>query len=105
MPEIRHPRYVPPEEDFWKIYEVAEGQDKVMLLTFLHLAARRGEIFRLTWADVDFGNDRIRLWTRKRKDGSFEWDLLPMTKELRKPYGGGGGNTGQSKTKPMFFYV
>jgi integrase len=84
MPEIRHPRYVPPEEDFWKIYSVAEGQDKVMLLTFLHLAARRGEIFRLTWKDVDFGNDRIRLWTRKRKDGSFEWDLLPMTKELRK---------------------
>jgi hypothetical protein len=37
MPEVRHPRYVPPEEDFWKIYAVAEGQDKVMLLTFLHL--------------------------------------------------------------------
>ena len=25
-----------------------------MLLAFLHLAARRGEIFRLTWEDVDF---------------------------------------------------
>ena len=84
MPEVRHPRYVPPEEDFWKVYAVAEGQDKVMLLTFLHLAARRGEIFRLTWQDVDFGNDRIRLWTRKRKDGTFEYDWLPMTKELRK---------------------
>ncbi len=84
MSEIRHPRYVPPEEDFWKIYAVAEDQDKVMLLTFLHLAARRGEIFRLTWKDVDFTNNQIRLWTRKRKDGSLEWDLLPMTKELRK---------------------
>ncbi len=84
MPEIRTPRYVPPEEDFWKIYEVAEGQDKVMLLTFLHLAARRGEVFRMAWADVDFGNSRVRLWTRKRKDGAYEYDWLPMTKELRK---------------------
>ena len=63
MPEVRTPRYVPPEDDFWKIYGVAEGQDKVMLLTLLHLAARRGEIFRLPWADVDFGSDRIRLYT------------------------------------------
>ena len=54
MPEIRKPRYVPPEEDFWKIYHVAEGQDKIMLLTLLHLAARRGEIFRLTWAGYRF---------------------------------------------------
>jgi integrase len=84
MPEERQPRYIPPEDDFWKVYEVAEGQDRVMLLTFLHLAARRGEIFGLTWSDVDFGNDRIRLWTRKRTDGTYEYDWLPMTIELRK---------------------
>lgn len=74
---------MPPEEDFWKIYNVTEGQDEIMLLTFLHLAARRSEIFRLTWSDVDFGSDRIRLWTRKRRDGTFEYDWLPMTNELR----------------------
>ena len=84
MPEVRKPRYIPPEEDFWKVYEVAEGQDKVMLLAFLHLAARRGEIFRLTWDDVDFGNSRVRLWTHKRAGGNYEYDWLPMTKELRK---------------------
>jgi integrase len=84
MPEIRNPRYVPPEEDFWKVYEKAEGQDKVMLLAFLHLAGRRGEIFRLTWEDVDWGNSRVRLWTRKRMGGAYEYDWLPMTTELRK---------------------
>ena len=83
MPEVRSPRYVPPEEDFWKIYAATEGQDKVMLLTFLHLAARRGEVFRMAWEDVDFGNSRIRLWTRKRMGGTYEYDWLPMTKELR----------------------
>ncbi len=84
MPEIRTPRYIPPAEDFWKVYDVAEGQDKVMLLTFLHLGARRGEVFRLTWAeDIDFVNSRVRLGTRKRRDGTLEYDWLPMTKELR----------------------
>ena len=84
MPEVRHPRYVPSEDDFWKVYEIAEGQDKVMLLTFLHLAARRGEIFRLTWSDVDFASNRVCLWTRKRTSGTNEFDWLPMTTELRK---------------------
>ncbi len=54
-----------------------------MLLTCLHLAARRGEIFRLTWDDIDFHANRIRLWTRKREGGHFEYDWLPMTKMLK----------------------
>ena len=83
MPEVRHPRYVPPEEDFWRVYEVAEGQDKTMIIAFLHLAARRGELFRLTLSDLDFENSRLRLWTRKRKDVTLECDWLPMTEELK----------------------
>jgi len=39
----------------------------------------RSEIFRLTWADVDFANSRVRLWTRKRTGGTFDYDWLPMT--------------------------
>lgn len=81
--EVRSPRYVPPEEDFRKVYDLADGQDKVMLLTFLHLAARRGEVFRLKWEDVDFVNDRIGLWTKKRKGGDYEYDWLPLTKVLK----------------------
>jgi integrase len=83
MPEVRHPRYVPPEADFWKAYNLADGQDRVMLLTFLHLAARRGEIFRLTWEDVDFDANQVGLWTRKRTGGHYEYDWLPMTKMLK----------------------
>ncbi len=83
MPEVRSPRYMPPEEDFWKVYDMASGQDRVMLLAFLNLAARRGEIFKLTWDDIDFRNDQIRLWTRKRHGGDLEFDWLPMTTMLK----------------------
>jgi len=55
----------------------------VMLLAFLYLASRRKEIFRLTWSDVDFGHNLVRLWTRKRADGTEEFDWLPMITELR----------------------
>lgn len=79
---VQKPRYVPPEADFWKVYDVAEGEDKVLLLAFLHTAARRNEMFSLKWEDVDLANSKIRLWTRKRKGGGFEFDWLPLTDRL-----------------------
>lgn len=82
FPEQRQNRYIPPEKDFWKVYAQAEGQNRVLLLTFLHTAARRGELYRLQWNDVDFGGKRLRLGTRKRQDGSMEYEWLPMTDEL-----------------------
>jgi integrase len=57
-----------------------------MLLTALHLAARRGEIFGITWSDVDFGRSQVRLWTNKREGGSREYDWLPMTSELHEAF-------------------
>ena len=83
FPEQRKPRYVPTEEDFFKALDKAEGQDRVMLIAFLHLGARRGEIFRIKMSDLDFENARVRLWTRKRKGGNLEFDWLPMTSELK----------------------
>ncbi len=34
-------------------------------------------------SDIDFKNDKIRLWTRKRKGGNLEFDWMPMTQELK----------------------
>jgi len=82
FPQEEHSHYVPPEEDFWATLAVAEGQDRVMLIAFLHTAGRRGEMYKLRWEDVDFSNSKIRLKTRKRMSGSQESDWLPMTNEL-----------------------
>ena len=81
-PEHRVKRHVPTEEEFWKVVDVAQGQDRTLLLAFLHTAARRGELFRLRWEDVDFEDGSVRLLTRKRKDGSMEEDWIPMTWDL-----------------------
>jgi len=54
-----------------------------MLLFSYHLAARRGETFHAKKSDIDFKNDKIRLWTRKRKGGNLKYDWIPMTQELK----------------------
>lgn len=83
--EIRHPRYVPSIDDFWRVYHVAESdQDSLMLLCYLHLAARRNEIFNLRWEDLNFSTKTATLYTRKRLDGTLEYDDLPLTDELYK---------------------
>lgn len=89
FPEIESPRYVPSEDDFWKLFEyiskqsgVIAQQDKAILTTYLHCAGRRGEIWKLKLQDLDFHNKRIRLWTKKRKNGNLQSDWLPMTNEL-----------------------
>jgi integrase len=81
--EERTARYVPSEKDFWKVYDQAESeQDRIMLLCFLHLAARRNEIFLLRAEDVNLDERKVRLYTRKRKDGSRCYDWVPMSRKL-----------------------
>lgn len=83
FPEVRQRRYVPPEKDFWKAVGAANTeQDRVMLFCYLHLGARRKELFQLRWEDIDFVTQQVRLYTRKRRDGSLEYDHLPMTDDL-----------------------
>ncbi len=87
FPEKHSPRQVPSEEDFRKVHDVAESeQDALMLLCYLHLAARKTEIFQLRTEDVDLAHRRISLATRKRKDGSLHYDSLPMTDRLHREF-------------------
>jgi len=89
-------KYVPPEEDFWKVYDMADQvtqlwhgkpytrsfpHRKRMLLAFLHTAARRNELFNLRWKDVDFKGMQVRLYTKKRTSGR-EGDWIPLTDVL-----------------------
>lgn len=84
MPAEQTPRYVPPLEDFWKVYQAADSfQDRVMLMVFLQTAARRNEVFNLQFNDLDFEKNLIRLWTRKRV-GGMEYDWIPLTATLRR---------------------
>lgn len=84
LPETRFDRYVPPKEDFDKVLEVLDGQDLVMMKTYYFTGARKSEIFRTKWEDVLFDKDCIRLWTKKRRGGNMENDLIPMVSELKK---------------------
>ncbi|WP_243367399.1 tyrosine-type recombinase/integrase [Fundidesulfovibrio soli] len=79
--EVKSPRYVPTEEDFWNVYNHASDDEKRILLMFLHSAGRMQEVYTLKWEDVDVENLRFRLWTNKRKGGR-EFDWIPMTDDL-----------------------
>ena len=53
-----------------------------MLIAYFSLAARRSEIYRLQLRDLDFKRKLVRLYTRKRQDGTEEFDWLPMSQPL-----------------------
>lgn len=81
--EVRKNRHVPTIQDFWKVFSLADrSEDRNMLLCFLYTGARRDEIFRLKWRDVDFSKKRIRLETRKNAVGEWTEAWLPMSVDL-----------------------
>jgi integrase len=79
----RFERYVPTLDDFWKVFHsLVQDQDKLMLYCYLQTGARRDELFRLTWADVDFFRKRIRLSWRKNKVGEWRSQWLSIKDDL-----------------------
>ena len=82
FPHDRKIQYVPPEKDILRLLAVANRKERAFLDCYLCTGARRSEIFKLKWDDINFEKREIRLWTRKTKDGSREGELLPMTNQL-----------------------
>ncbi|WP_319585210.1 site-specific integrase [uncultured Desulfobulbus sp.] len=83
FPSERFDRYVPPLDDFLKVYNsVSDDQDKLMLYCFLQTGARANEMWRLTWNDVDFSNDRIRLRSRKNRLAEWKSDWISVNNDL-----------------------
>ena len=68
---VTQDRYVPPDDDVAAVLAQAKGQDAVMLLAYIQTGARKGELFRLTWNDVDLENKRVKLIDRKGGDGAY----------------------------------
>jgi integrase len=99
----REPQYTPPTEDVLKVLAVSTGQDRVMLDCYLNTAARRSEIFRLTWVDdINFEKRQLRLGTRKTRDGSMSYEWFPMSDDLFKSLSWLWNNR-EIKTSPYVF--
>jgi integrase len=81
MPEPMFQRQIPTPEEMSKIM-LAAGPERPLLLSIYHTMARVDEILRLRWEDVNFQEHTVRLWTRKRRDGSWAWDKVPMNQVL-----------------------
>lgn len=75
-------KYVPPNEDIWKVINAADPEAQQYLWTIVLTAGRVSEINKLTWDDVNFKNKLVTLWTRKRKGGNREPREVPMIQNL-----------------------
>lgn len=84
FPVQKEERYVPPESDVIKVLQQAKGQDLIMLLTMYFTGARRGEVFRLQWGDIDLEAGKIRLKDHKDGTGKGRVRWLEMHAELVK---------------------
>jgi integrase len=82
LPEDPAPRCIPPAADIASVRLAAMGDERDFLECIYHLAARRGEIVRMKWEDVNFEHSAVRLWTRKRRGGALQPDWVPMNDTL-----------------------
>jgi len=102
-PHDRKPQYAPPQDDVLKVLAVATREERVFLDCYLQTGARRSEIFRWNWLeDINLEYRQVRLGTRKNRDGSMDYQWLPMSESLFESLSWWWGNR-PVKTSPFVF--
>jgi len=83
LPHTPVKKPTPTEKEILMMIAAAKpGDERDILMTCLQCLGRIDEVLRLTWNDVNFNQRSITLWTRKRKNGEYESDVLPMNEDL-----------------------
>jgi integrase len=84
MPHTPDEKYIPPEEDILKLIMAADPKtdEKDLILTLIHTAARIDEILRLKWKDVNLTKKTMTRWTKKRRGGAYEPIISHMNEKL-----------------------
>lgn len=78
----RKPQYTPPEEDIAKLIMAADRTERLFLDCYLQTGARRSEIFRLTWQDINFEAQTMTLLSRKNRRGEWTQETIDMSDSL-----------------------
>ena len=84
MTHVSAEKQIPTEEEIIRmIIAATPGEERDILLTCIQTLGRIDEVLRLRWLeDVNFEKRFVVLWTRKRKNGAYESDVLPMNQDL-----------------------
>ena len=109
VPDNRRIRFLQPEEANSLLNELANKSPQVhdMALLSLDTGMRRGEVFSLTWQDIDFKNDIIQIRDTKsnRNRQAFMTKQVKAMLKTRGKSGGGVGYIFQSKNGGGIHYV
>ena len=82
-PHTKKARRLIPIQDILEILMTAKGPDRVLIGSYWHTSARRGEVLRWTWAeDINFEERWVRLGTMKSKTGEMVYEKLWMNEDL-----------------------
>ncbi|MDD4998785.1 MAG: tyrosine-type recombinase/integrase [Syntrophales bacterium] len=85
MPHTTRRKDIPTEQEVLQMIVAADPKtdERDLILSCIHTLGRIDELLRLEWArDVRFEKREISLWTRKRKGGTWEEDVLFMNDDL-----------------------